>query len=119
MCILLFNQAECLYRESAESMKLCLLPTLSMNSLVHFSVLDITLLTLILFSVFHKCFISLSQVLLKRSGTKEGAFTHAPTGVFDHDLFTLIWGPTVAALSFVFDKSSDDAIIAKAISGFR
>ncbi|KAL4239944.1 G-box binding factor [Mactra antiquata] len=59
------------------------------------------------------------KVLLKRGSTKEGLFTHAPTGEFDHDLFTLIWGPTVAALSFVFDKSSDESIIAKAISGFR
>ena len=59
------------------------------------------------------------KVVLKRSATKEGLFLHAPTGAFDHDLFTLIWGPTVAALSFVFDKSSDEAIISKAISGFR
>lgn len=59
------------------------------------------------------------KVLLRRGGTKEGLFTHCPTGIFDHDLFTLIWGPNVAALSFVFDKSSDEAIISKAISGFR
>lgn len=59
------------------------------------------------------------KVLLKRGNGKEGAFVHAPTGSFDHDLFTLAWGPTVAALSFVFDKSSDDGIIQKAISGFR
>ncbi|XP_052237414.1 Golgi-specific brefeldin A-resistance guanine nucleotide exchange factor 1-like isoform X1 [Dreissena polymorpha] len=59
------------------------------------------------------------KVMLKRAGTLDGVFRHAPTGAFDHDLFTLIWGPTVAALSFVFDKSSDEAIIAKAISGFR
>ncbi|XP_053393405.1 Golgi-specific brefeldin A-resistance guanine nucleotide exchange factor 1-like isoform X2 [Mercenaria mercenaria] len=60
------------------------------------------------------------KVLLKRGSTKEGVFTHAPTGAFDHDLFTLIWGQTVAALSFVFDKStSDESIISKAISGFR
>lgn len=116
---LFFNWAECFCRESAKPMWLCLLPILSMNSILYFSAIDRTLLPIILFSVFHKCFVSLSQVLLKRSGTKEGAFTHAPTGAFDHDLFTLIWGPTVAALSFVFDKSSDDAIIAKAISGFR
>lgn len=59
------------------------------------------------------------KVLLKRGSGKEGNFIHAPTGSFDHDLFTLAWGPTVAALSFVFDKSSDDGIIQKAISGFR
>ncbi|CAH1795724.1 unnamed protein product, partial [Owenia fusiformis] len=59
------------------------------------------------------------KVLLKRGATKEGIFLHVPTGAFDHDLFHLIWGPTVAALSFVFDKSLDDTIIQKAISGFR
>jgi hypothetical protein len=25
--------------------------------------------------------------------------------MFDHDLFTLVWGPTLAALCYVFDKS--------------
>lgn len=59
------------------------------------------------------------QVLLKRGTTKDGFFLHVPSGSFDHDLFTLIWGPTVAALSFVFDKSSDESIIQKAIAGFR
>lgn len=59
------------------------------------------------------------KVLLKRGATKEGVFMHAPTGAFDSELFTLIWGPTVAALSFVFDKSSDESIIQKAVSGFR
>lgn len=59
------------------------------------------------------------KVLLKRGTTKDGFFLHVPSGSFDHDLFTLIWGPTVAALSFVFDKSSDESIIQKAIAGFR
>jgi len=51
--------------------------------------------------------------------TKEGDFTHAPAGAYDRDLFAIVWGPTVAALSFVFDKSSDEMIIQKAVSGFR
>lgn len=59
------------------------------------------------------------QVLLRRGATKEGVFLHAPTGAFDSELFALIWGPTVAALSFVFDKSADESIIQKAVSGFR
>ncbi|GAB1600980.1 Golgi-specific brefeldin A-resistance guanine nucleotide exchange factor 1-like [Argonauta hians] len=59
------------------------------------------------------------KVLLKRGSGKEGMFIHAPTGSFDHELFTLAWGPTVAALSFIFDKSSDEGIIQKAVSGFR
>ncbi|XP_066992463.2 Golgi-specific brefeldin A-resistance guanine nucleotide exchange factor 1 [Anabrus simplex] len=59
------------------------------------------------------------KVLLRRGASKDGVFIHAPNGLFDHDLFSLIWGPTVAALSFVFDKSNDATIYQKAISGFR
>lgn len=59
------------------------------------------------------------KVLLKRGMSKEGRFIHAPSGLFDHDLFQLIWSPTIGAISCVFDKSSDDTIVRKAISGFR
>ncbi|XP_069705453.1 Golgi-specific brefeldin A-resistance guanine nucleotide exchange factor 1 isoform X3 [Periplaneta americana] len=59
------------------------------------------------------------KVLLRRGASKDGIFIHAPNGLYDHDLFSLIWGPTVAALSFVFDKSNDTTIYQKAISGFR
>ncbi|KAJ8014165.1 hypothetical protein DPEC_G00037410 [Dallia pectoralis] len=59
------------------------------------------------------------SVLLHRGATSEGIFLHVPAGVYDHDLFTMTWGPTIAALSYVFDKSLDDTIIQKAITGFR
>ena len=59
------------------------------------------------------------QVLLRRGSTREGKFIHTPNGLFDHDLFSLIWGPTVAALSFIFDKSSDPTIVEKTMNGFR
>ncbi|KAH0624366.1 hypothetical protein JD844_031764 [Phrynosoma platyrhinos] len=59
------------------------------------------------------------SVLLHRGATDEGIFLHVPPGSYDHDLFAMIWGPTVAALSYVFDKSLDETIIQKAISGFR
>ncbi|XP_041737475.2 Golgi-specific brefeldin A-resistance guanine nucleotide exchange factor 1 isoform X2 [Coregonus clupeaformis] len=59
------------------------------------------------------------SVLLHRGATSEGVFLHVPAGSYDHDLFTLTWGPTIAALSYVFDKSLDDTIIQKAIAGFR
>ena len=59
------------------------------------------------------------QMLIRRGNYKDGIFTHAPTGAFDRDLFSIVWGPTVAALSFVFDKSLDEVIIQKAVSGFR
>ncbi|XP_053163381.1 Golgi-specific brefeldin A-resistance guanine nucleotide exchange factor 1 isoform X8 [Hemicordylus capensis] len=59
------------------------------------------------------------SVLLHRGATDEGIFLHVPPGSYDHDLFAMTWGPTVAALSYVFDKSLDETIIQKAISGFR
>ncbi|XP_077786805.1 Golgi-specific brefeldin A-resistance guanine nucleotide exchange factor 1 isoform X2 [Podarcis muralis] len=59
------------------------------------------------------------SVLLHRGVTDEGIFLHVPRGSYDHDLFAMTWGPTVAALSYVFDKSLDETIIQKAISGFR
>ncbi|XP_034082077.1 Golgi-specific brefeldin A-resistance guanine nucleotide exchange factor 1 isoform X2 [Gymnodraco acuticeps] len=59
------------------------------------------------------------SVLLHRGATPEGIFLHLPAGSYDHDLFTMTWGPTIAALSYVFDKSLDENIIQKAITGFR
>ncbi|XP_063047451.1 Golgi-specific brefeldin A-resistance guanine nucleotide exchange factor 1 isoform X2 [Engraulis encrasicolus] len=59
------------------------------------------------------------SVLLHRGATAEGVFLHTAPGSYDNDLFSMTWGPTIAALSYVFDKSLDDTIIQKAIAGFR
>ncbi|XP_026134789.1 Golgi-specific brefeldin A-resistance guanine nucleotide exchange factor 1-like isoform X3 [Carassius auratus] len=59
------------------------------------------------------------SVLLHRGASSEGMFLHVPDSSYDRDLFTMTWGPTIAALSYVFDKSLDDNIIQKAIAGFR
>lgn len=59
------------------------------------------------------------SVLLHRGSSSEGIFLHVPESSYDRDLFTMTWGPTIAALSYVFDKSLDDTIIQKAIAGFR
>lgn len=59
------------------------------------------------------------KLLLRRGQGIEGRFIHAPSGLYDHDLFVLVWGPTIAALSYVFDKSTDDSVISKAVSGYR
>lgn len=60
------------------------------------------------------------KLLLKRGlRAPEGRFIHAPSGLYDHDLFQLVWGPTVAALSYVFDKTQDEGVITKASGGFR
>ncbi|XP_064125455.1 Golgi-specific brefeldin A-resistance guanine nucleotide exchange factor 1 isoform X3 [Loxodonta africana] len=59
------------------------------------------------------------NVLLHRGATPEGIFLRVPAGSYDLDLFTMTWGPTIAALSYVFDKSLEETIIQKSISGFR
>ncbi len=60
-----------------------------------------------------------SQVLIHRSASDEGVFLSVTDDLFDHDLFLLSWGPTVAALSFVFDNAEARGIVDKAITGFR
>jgi brefeldin A-resistance guanine nucleotide exchange factor 1 len=58
------------------------------------------------------------SLMLKRSKTIGDKFLHVPTGSYNHDIFTLIWGQTMAALSFVFEKSNYDLVIDKSIQGF-
>ena len=59
------------------------------------------------------------QVLLHRSAGEEGKFLSVKSSEFDQDLFLLSWGPTVAALSYVFDKADEKSIAQRAIDGFR
>lgn len=58
------------------------------------------------------------KCLLRRSKTSQGTFVHVQTGTLDADLFDLVWGPTVSALSFIFDKTHDSAVQSKAVHGF-
>ncbi len=60
-----------------------------------------------------------SQVLIHRSASDEGMFLSVTDDLFDHNLFLLSWGPTVAALSFVFDNAEARGIVDNAIAGFR
>ena len=59
------------------------------------------------------------QVLLHRSAGEEGRFLSVKSSEFDQDLFLLSWGPTVAALSYVFDKADEKSIVQRAVDGFR
>lgn len=59
------------------------------------------------------------RCLLKRGLSADASFLHTRRGMYDKDLFLLTWGATVAALSYVYDKSADDAIMQKALTGFR
>lgn len=57
------------------------------------------------------------KILLRRC--EKSHFRTISSGVFDKELFGLLWGPTVAALSYAFDKTGDDSVIRKTISGFK
>lgn len=60
------------------------------------------------------------KMLLKRGATKEGQYILANNNTsFDRDLYAICWGPTIASLAYVFDKSTDDAIIQRTMSGFK
>ncbi|XP_020603212.1 Golgi-specific brefeldin A-resistance guanine nucleotide exchange factor 1-like [Orbicella faveolata] len=59
------------------------------------------------------------KVLLRRSSTPEGKYIHGLGSSFDQDLFLIIWGPAVAALSYVYDNGLEKSVAQKAILGFR
>ncbi|TPP61169.1 Golgi-specific brefeldin A-resistance guanine nucleotide exchange factor 1 [Fasciola gigantica] len=58
------------------------------------------------------------KCLLRRAATNQADFIHVQTGALDPELFDIIWGPTVSALSFIFDKTLDPAVQIKAVDGF-
>ena len=59
------------------------------------------------------------QTLLTRSQWTEARYWEVTTSEYDQDLFLVAWGPTVAAVSYVFDIAEDKNIVQKAIGGFR
>ncbi|CAF0759689.1 unnamed protein product [Adineta steineri] len=58
------------------------------------------------------------KLMLKRSSASGEKFLHTPSGSYNYEIFTLVWGQTMAALSFVFEKSNYDLVIQKSIQGF-
>ena len=57
------------------------------------------------------------KLLLTRS-LEEEDFVLMDNGTFDHNLFGLTWGPAVASLSYIYDKSYETEVQRKAIDGF-
>lgn len=47
------------------------------------------------------------KVLLRRGKTNDGSFITVDGYAHDKDIFQLVWGSTLAALSFIFDRSTD------------
>ena len=58
-------------------------------------------------------------MLLRRSSASDGHYLHIKNNEFDQDLFLLAWGPTVAALSVIFEEALDDTVLQKAVNGFK
>lgn len=48
------------------------------------------------------------KMLLRRNQTKDGHYLSAECALLDKEIFQLVWGPTLAALSFMFDRSTDN-----------
>ncbi|XP_057309577.1 Golgi-specific brefeldin A-resistance guanine nucleotide exchange factor 1-like [Hydractinia symbiolongicarpus] len=59
------------------------------------------------------------KMLIQRSRTPASVYTHVNSATYDEELFLVVWGPTVAALSYVYDNGSDKMNIQKSIQGFR
>lgn len=59
------------------------------------------------------------KVLIRRGRTNEANFIHAPAGSYNHEIFSIVWGQTISALSFVYDKSLELNVVQKSINGFR
>ncbi|XP_062554082.1 Golgi-specific brefeldin A-resistance guanine nucleotide exchange factor 1 [Armigeres subalbatus] len=59
------------------------------------------------------------KVLLRRGSTKDGMFHHVFGPNHDRELFRIIQGSTLTALSFIFDKSPDNTqLYQKSMNGF-
>jgi golgi-specific brefeldin A-resistance guanine nucleotide exchange factor 1 len=59
------------------------------------------------------------KVLIRRGRTNDANYIHAPTGSYNHEIFSIVWAQTISALSFVYDKSFELTVVQKTINGFR
>lgn len=56
------------------------------------------------------------ELLLKARTT--GPLVICDTNIFDADMFSATWKPTIATLSYVFMSASDDAVFSRVVAGF-
>ena len=59
------------------------------------------------------------QVLIRKCTGPDAFYINVDSSLYDEELFLVVWGPTVAALSYIYDNSMDKVNIQKAIQGFR
>lgn len=58
------------------------------------------------------------KVLLRRGACKDGRFNHVRDSAYDKEIFQIVWGSTLSALSYMFDKTSEISLMERAKSGF-
>lgn len=59
------------------------------------------------------------KVLLRKGASKDGTYYHINDSTYDNELFQLIYGSVVAALSFVHEKTEDQNVCKKVMEGFE
>lgn len=59
------------------------------------------------------------KVLIRRGALADANYIHTPSGSYNQEIFNIVWGQTISALSFVYDKSLELSVIQKSINGFR
>ncbi|XP_065181030.1 Golgi-specific brefeldin A-resistance guanine nucleotide exchange factor 1-like [Sycon ciliatum] len=59
------------------------------------------------------------KLLLSRGTSSEGRFRHVSNGQLDQDVFHLVWGYVVAALSCIFENSQRQSVVVKSMIGFK
>lgn len=57
------------------------------------------------------------KILLRKGQTKDGCYIHDNSGTYDSELFQIVYGPIVAALSSVYEKSENESVHKKVIQG--
>lgn len=59
------------------------------------------------------------KVLMKKCNGHDNLYIHVDSSIYDKELFLFVWGPTLAALSYVYENSAEKSHIQKAMQGFK
>nr|XP_023015700.1 Golgi-specific brefeldin A-resistance guanine nucleotide exchange factor 1 [Leptinotarsa decemlineata] len=59
------------------------------------------------------------KLLLRKGQSKEASYVHENSGTYDFELFQILYGPAVSALSSGFEKSDNPSIYKKIMKGFE
>ncbi|XP_050501190.1 Golgi-specific brefeldin A-resistance guanine nucleotide exchange factor 1 [Diabrotica virgifera virgifera] len=59
------------------------------------------------------------KILLRKGQTKDGIYIHDNSGTYDSELFQIVYGPIVAALSSVYEKAENESVHKKVMQGFE